>query len=188
MFSLRSLVGRKLISGSSGAIQSIALVRVVVLDSRFKDTPGFCLNCPYKRTKNKRIGYRSDFFATCPEIIFYNLRKNKIGGDFRQKWVKYTGSTLWRFWLKNQKIDIFENLSTLPYPPNFIFFLVIKYDFWARREEIRSIIPDMMATNSHFGKWAVFHRISNRKVNFSAARKTSGTAVVPSSLLAVCSW
>ena len=34
----------------------------------------------------------------------------------------------------------------------------------------------MMAPNSHFGKWAVFHRISNRKVNFSAARKTSGTA------------
>ena len=43
----------------------------------FKDTPGFYLKCPYKRAKNKRIGYRSVFFATCPEIIFYNLRKNK---------------------------------------------------------------------------------------------------------------
>ena len=38
----------------------------------------------------------------------------------------------------------------------------------------------MMAPNSHFGKWAVFYRISNRKVNFLAARKTSSTAAAES--------
>ena len=77
---------------------------------RFKDTPGFWSEWPYKRHKNKRISYLIDSFARLPEIRFYIQKKNKKwGASFHQNRVKYTGSTLWRFRLKSWKIDNFEN-------------------------------------------------------------------------------
>ena len=52
--------------------QAKCLYRESPILHQFKDTPGFYLKCPYKRTKNKRPGLRSDFFARVPEIIFYD--------------------------------------------------------------------------------------------------------------------